>query len=168
MKKGYKAQKPTFKFLGYIGISVLIVIVDQVTKKAAYEYLWGQPAIEVLPVLQWTWVANRGAAFGFLSDAGGFQHYLFSTLAALASIFIVVWLWRCFTANRLLAWGLVLILAGAMGNLIDRLQYRYVIDFISLHYQGMYFPAFNVADMAITFGAVLLIIDNFCPAGKRF
>lgn len=168
MKKGYKAQKPTLKFPGYIGISALILLVDQVTKKVASEYLWGQPAIEVLPVLQWTWVANRGAAFGFLSDAGGLQHYFFSTLAALISVFIVVWLWRCCTANRLLAWGLALILAGAMGNLMDRLQYRYVIDFISLHYQDLYFPAFNIADMAITFGAVLLIIDNFYPVGKRF
>ncbi len=167
MKKGHKTQKPTLKFLGYIGISGLIVIVDQVTKKAAQEYLWGQPTIEALPVLQWTWVANRGAAFGFLSDAGGLQHYFFSTLAALASAFIVVWLWRCFTVNRLLAWGLAMILAGALGNLIDRLQYRYVIDFISLHYQDMYFPAFNIADMAITFGAVLVIIDYFCPPGKR-
>ncbi len=167
MKKGYKGRKPTLKFLGYISISALIVMVDQVTKKAAYEYLRGQPIVEVLPVLQWAWVENRGAAFGFLSDAGGLSHYLFSTLAVMASVFIVVWLWRCFTVNRLLAWGLVLILAGAVGNLIDRLSYRYVIDFISVHYQELYFPAFNVADMAITFGAILVIIDNFRRTGKR-
>ncbi len=150
-----------------MGISALIVVADQVTKKAANDYLWGQPAIEVLPILQWAWVANRGAAFGFLSDAGGLQHYLFSTLAALASVFIVAWLWKCCTTNRRLAWGLALILAGAMGNLIDRLQYRYVIDFISLHYQELYFPAFNIADMAITCGAVLLIIDHFWRPGRQ-
>ena len=171
MNKGHKTQKPTSKlagYLGYIGISVAIIILDQVTKQVANKYLWGQPAIDALPVLRWTWVANRGAAFGFLSDAGGLQHYFFSTLAALASTFIVVWLWRCFTVNRLLAWGLAMILAGALGNLIDRLQYGYVIDFISLHYQDMYyFPAFNIADMAITCGALLLIIDNFWLAGKR-
>ncbi len=154
-------------YIGYISISVLILVVDQVTKQAANKYLWGQPPVEALPVLQWTWVANRGAAFGFLSDAGGLQHYLFSTLAVLASTFIVVWLWKCFTANRLLAWGLVMILAGATGNLIDRLQYQYVIDFISLHYRDMYFPAFNIADMAITCGAILLIIDAFFLSGKR-
>ena len=91
----------------------------------------------------------------------------FSTLAALVSAFILVWLWRCHTANRLLAWGLAMILAGATGNLIDRLQYRYVIDFISLHYQDMYFPAFNIADISITIGAIMLIIDNFRRADKR-
>ena len=166
-EKELKVQKPRLKYPGYISISVLIIIIDQVTKKAAYNSLWGQPPIEVLPVLQWTLVTNRGAAFGFLSDAGGLQHYFFTTLAALVSAFILVWLWRCHTANRLLAWGLAMILAGATGNLIDRLQYRYVIDFISLHYQNLYFPAFNIADFSITIGAILLIIDNFCRAGKR-
>ena len=101
------------------------------------------------------------AAFGFLSDFGGAQHYFFSSVAVLASIFILVWLWRCYEENNLLAWGLVLILAGALGNLIDRLQYQYVIDFINLHYNDYYFPAFNIADMAITFGAIMLIADNF-------
>ncbi len=85
----------------------------------------------------------------------------------MVSAFILVWLWRCHAANRLLAWGLAMILAGATGNLIDRLSYRFVIDFISLHYQNMYFPAFNIADFSITIGAILLIIDNFCLAGKR-
>lgn len=158
-------EKSIFKYLGYLGISALIIVADQVTKKAAFENLSGQPAIDVLPVLQWVWVENRGAAFGFLNDADGWQHYFFSGLAVVVSIFILVWLWRCFTRNRLLAWSLIMILAGALGNLIDRLQYQYVIDFIYFHYRDIYFPAFNIADTAITLGAILLIIDNFELSG---
>jgi signal peptidase II len=149
------------RYLGYLAFSVMVIIVDQITKAIAYQKLLGAEPIEVLPVLQWALVFNRGAAFGFLNDAGGIQHYFFSGLALLVSIVILVWLWRIFMKNRILAWGLVLVLAGAIGNLIDRIRFQYVIDFINLHYHDWYFPAFNIADIAITFGAFLLILDAF-------
>ena len=115
----------------------------------------------MLPILQWALVFNRGAAFGFLNDAGGIQHYLFSGLAVTISLILLVWLWREVARNLLLAWGLALILAGAVGNLIDRVRFQFVIDFINLHYHDWYFPAFNIADMAITFGAIIFLIDAF-------
>ncbi|MCY3767981.1 MAG: signal peptidase II [Gammaproteobacteria bacterium] len=148
------------RFSGYLAVVLMVIAVDQGTKQIAFQNLQGTPPIDVLPVLQWTLVTNRGAAFGFLNAAGGSQHYYFSVLAGVVSIVLVIWLWRCFMDNRLLAWSLVLILAGAVGNLVDRLRYQYVIDFISFHYQHWYFPAFNIADSAITVGAILFIADS--------
>ena len=149
------------RYLGYLAFSGLIIMLDQMTKTIAYQNLLGTEPIEVLPVLQWALVFNRGAAFGFLNEAGGIQHYFFSGLAIVVSMVILVWLWRIFMENRILAWGLVLVLAGAVGNLIDRIRYQYVIDFINVHYNDWYFPAFNIADMSITLGAFLLILDTF-------
>ena len=149
------------RYLGYLAFSGLIIMLDQMTKTIAYQNLLGTEPIEVLPVLQWALVFNRGAAFGFLNEAGGIQHYFFSGLAIVVSMVILVWLWRIFMENRILAWGLVLVLAGAVGNLIDRIRYQYVIDFINVHYHDWYFPAFNIADMSITLGAFLLILDTF-------
>ena len=141
-------------------MALAILAVDQATKFIAYKLLIGNPPVDFLPFWQWALVFNRGAAFGFLNEAGGYQHFFFSGLAIVISLVIVIWLWRVFMHNRLLAWGLVLVLAGALGNLVDRLLHQYVIDFISLHYRDWYFPAFNVADMAITFGAIFLIADS--------
>ena len=149
------------RYLGYLAFSGFVIILDQITKTIAYQKLLGAEPIDVLPVLQWALVFNRGAAFGFLNNAGGIQHYFFSGLAIIVSIVILVWLWRIYANNSILAWGLVLVLAGAIGNLIDRIRYQYVIDFINLHYNDWYFPAFNIADMAITLGAFLLILDAF-------
>ena len=153
-------EKSVTRYFGYLSVALVILVLDQVTKRIAYESLAGHPPVDVLPFLQWALVFNRGAAFGFLNDAGGLQHYFFSGLAMLVSLIILVWLWRAFMINKLLSWGLVLVLAGAIGNLIDRLLHRYVIDFINLHYHDWYFPAFNIADMAITFGAICLIADS--------
>ena len=149
------------RYLGYLTFSSFVIILDQITKTIAYQNLLGAEPIDVLPILQWALVFNRGAAFGFLNEAGGVQHYFFSGLAIVVSIVIMVWLWRIYMRNRILAWGLALVLAGAIGNLIDRIRYQYVIDFINLHYNHWYFPAFNIADMAITLGAFLLILDAF-------
>ena len=155
------------KYIGYLFFSLIIIIVDQITKQIAYDKLLGVEPIDVMPILQWALVFNRGAAFGFLSQAGGFQHYLFSGLAISVSLVLVVWLWRIYMQNTILAWGLVLVLAGAIGNLIDRLRYQYVIDFINFHYQDWYFPAFNIADMSISLGAILLILDALGFGGEQ-
>lgn len=155
------------RFVGYLLVSALIICIDQVTKQIAYQQLYGQPAIEVFPFLQWVMVFNTGAAFGFLNDVGGWQHFLFGGLAIAVSIFIVVWLRQVYQTNATLSLGLVCVLGGAIGNLIDRLINQYVIDFILLHYQQWYFPAFNVADIAITCGAILLIFDSLRSGNKE-
>ena len=160
-------KKSVSTYLGYITFALLLVAIDQYTKQIAYQFLLGQPSVEVFPILQWTLVFNRGAAFGFLNDVGGYQHYFFSGLAIMVALFLLVWLWRACMVNRLLSWGLVLVLAGALGNLIDRLLHQYVIDFITFHYQEWYFPSFNIADMAITFGAICLIADSLFFGGKN-
>ena len=159
-------QKSTPKYLMHIGLAMVLVGLDQWTKQIAYQNLLGQPPIDVLPILQWALVFNSGAAFGFLNQAGGIQHYFLVGLAMVVSMVLLVWLWRSFTHNRLLSLGLVMVLAGAIGNLIDRVVYRYVIDFIYFHYQDWYFPAFNIADSAITLGAICLIADSFGFGGR--
>ena len=104
---------------------------------------------------------NRGAAFGMLSDAGGWQHWFFALVATAVSAALVVWIWRTPREQKLLPFGLAMILGGALGNLYDRLALGHVIDFISWHYQGWYWPSFNIADAAICVGAACLIIDMF-------
>jgi len=115
---------------------------------------------ELLEVFEITRLHNRGAAFRFLNDAGGWQKYLFVALGLGVSAGIVFWLSRLALARAgLLASGLALIMGGAIGNVIDRLRLGYVIDFIQVHWQEHYFPAFNIADSAITVGAGLLLLD---------
>jgi signal peptidase II len=129
--------------------------------------VYGQ-AIDVLPVLDWRLLHNTGAAFSFLSDAGGWQRYLFTGISAVASVVFLVWLIRLPKEQWLVRFSLTFILGGAIGNLVDRIQHGYVVDFISVHWHSSYFPAFNIADMAITFGAILMIADMlFNPEHKR-
>ena len=105
-------------------------------------------------------VHNYGAAFSFLSDAGGWQRWAFSLLAAVISILIVVWIARLPTQSKMEGLALALILGGALGNLYDRLTLGYVVDFLDFHWSGMHFPAFNIADAGISVGAVVLIFDT--------
>lgn len=145
--------------LFWFGLSVLVIILDQWTKALADSSLqYGVPET-VLPVFNLTLQYNYGAAFSFLSDAGGWQRWLFTAIAAVVSVVLMVWLYRLQPQQRLLAAALAMILGGAIGNLYDRVVLGYVIDFISVHYAGWYFPAFNLADSAITLGAGLLILD---------
>lgn len=148
------------KYSGFLVVAALLVIADQLTKQSACQHLFGQPAIEILPVFKLVLVFNRGAAFGFLSQAGGWQHWLLISLAIGFSLVLLVWMWRQHTQKFWLTFGLALVLAGAIGNLIDRINLGYVIDFIALHYQNWYFPVFNVADVCITIGAIILIADS--------
>ena len=149
------------RYLGYLFLAALIIAVDQVFKDLAVTHLSGSSPIEVLPVLQWFLVYNTGAAFGFLHGAGGFQVYLFIGITVIVGSVILVWLWRVPDTARLLSLGLVLILAGGIGNLIDRIRHQYVVDFINLHYRDWYFPAFNIADIAITLGVIFYLIYTF-------
>jgi signal peptidase II len=143
----------------WLGISILVVALDQWTKALALAHLdYGHP-VRLLPVFNLTLQYNTGAAFSFLSDAGGWQRWFFSTVALLASLVICIWLTRLHRGETMLAISLSLILGGAVGNLWDRLTLGYVVDFISVHYQQWYFPTFNVADSAVTVGAGLMILD---------
>jgi signal peptidase II len=142
-----------------LGLALLIVIIDQVTKSwivASFAYL---ETYRLLPILQITHVYNYGAAFSFLGDQSGWQRWFFAGISAVASIVLTTWIVRTPTQKKLLLTALALILGGAIGNLIDRITLGYVVDFISAHYQDHYFPAFNVADSAITVGAAILFID---------
>ena len=151
----------------WLWLSVGVVALDQVTKFLVNRFLDLYERVEVLPVLDFTLLHNTGAAFSMLANASGWQRGFFITLASVVSIVLVVWLWRLPRGDRMLAIALSLILGGAIGNLIDRVLHGYVIDFIHAHWGAAYFPAFNIADSAITIGAGLLIFDAFREHGSR-
>lgn len=137
----------------------IVLLLDQGTKYIADEHLSYGSAVTILPVFDLTLLYNTGAAFSFLADAGGWQRWVLSVLSIVISIVLVVWLNRLKAKETWLAIALALILGGAIGNLYDRVTLGYVIDFISMHYQNHFFPAFNVADSAITAGAAILLLD---------
>jgi len=148
--------------LRWLGLSGIVIALDQATKALVVARLELFERHAWLPVLEVTRLHNRGAAFSFLNDASGWQRYFFIVLAVGVSGGIVYWLSRLTLAgNRLVGAGLALILGGAIGNVIDRLLRGYVVDFIHFHwFESWYFPAFNVADSAITVGAALMILDS--------
>ncbi|MDO3384888.1 signal peptidase II [Gilvimarinus sp. SDUM040013] len=143
---------------GWYLLALVVVGLDQWSKVIAVESLsYGQP-VAVTRFFDWTLLHNRGAAFSFLSDAGGWQRWFFTAIACGMSVFITVWLFRIARERWLESMALGFVLGGAIGNLYDRVTLGYVVDFISVHYQDKYFPAFNVADAAICFGAFLMIV----------
>lgn len=145
----------------WVIFAAVIVLVDQITKVwADASLVYGQPN-PVLPVLDITLHYNPGAAFSFLSDAGGWQRWFFTVISAAVSVYLLVWLMKLSRQQWLLSMALTLVLGGALGNLWDRVRLGHVIDFISVHWGNAYFPTFNIADAAISVGAVLLIIDTF-------
>jgi signal peptidase II len=145
--------------LGWYRLAVVLVIVDQLAKMwASLTLEYGVPKV-ILPVFNFTLQHNTGAAFSFLHDAGGWQRWLFSAIALIVGAVIVVWMTRLKRGQTLLMASLTLVLGGALGNVIDRLRFGYVVDFISVHYADYFFPAFNIADAAITIGAALMLLD---------
>ncbi len=147
--------------LWWYALAVAVVLLDHYTKGLATgELVYGRP----VPLLSWfnlTLQHNTGAAFSFLNSAGGWQRYFFTIVASVISAGLAVWLYRMPQHQRLLALSLGLILGGALGNLWDRISLGYVVDFISVHYREHYFPAFNIADSAISVGAALMLLDSF-------
>ena len=140
-------------------IVICIVVLDQITKFQAVANLELGERITVFTGFDLWRVHNYGAAFSFLSDAGGWQRWLLAAVSLVASVVISVWLWRLPKTQRLLAIALAVLLAGAVGNLIDRLLFGYVVDFISVYYADWRFATFNIADAAISIGAALLVLD---------
>ena len=148
----------------FLLISFVIAVLDQFTKQMIVRNLdlceFGFcDSIELLPFLKLILVYNDGAAFSILSDAGGWQRWFLSIVSFAVSCFIFFWILRLKPSERLLGFALAIILGGAIGNLIDRVLLGHVVDFILLYYEHFFFPTFNVADTAISVGAILLIIE---------
>ncbi|MDH5784632.1 MAG: signal peptidase II [Chromatiales bacterium] len=153
--------------LKWTWISVVVIILDQITKQLATAYLEYQIAVPVMPSFNLTLVHNTGAAFSFLSSAGGWQRWFFAVIAVVVSAGILYWLKKLEQGKVREALGLVLVLGGAVGNLIDRAVYGYVVDFIDIYYGTLpHWPAFNIADIAISLGAAILIFDALRPQRK--
>ncbi len=149
-------------------LAVLAIVLDQWTKGLATTHLqFAQPVAVIPGILNWTLLHNTGAAFSFLSDAGGWQRWLFSGLAGVVSLVMAIWLLRLPKGSAVLAAALALVLGGALGNLYDRVTLGYVVDFIHVYWQNHHFPAFNIADSAITLGTILLILDTFFLEKRR-
>lgn len=149
-------------------VAAVVIVCDQITKYFANTHLDYASPVEVLPVLDITLHYNPGAAFSFLSDAGGWQRWFFTVIALLVSGYICVWLMRLQRQQWLLSLALSLVLGGALGNLWDRIYFGHVVDFISVHWGAIYFPTFNVADAGISVGACLLILDMVInPESKK-
>ena len=146
--------------LKWLWLSALVIVLDISTKAIASHYLLMHQPVPVFPGFNWTLMHNTGAAFSFLSEASGWQRWFFSVIAIVVSVGITIWLKRLQPSQVKLAIALALILGGALGNVWDRLTLGYVVDFIQIYYDRWAWPAFNIADSAITVGAVLLVIDS--------
>ena len=145
----------------YYFLSLILVIADQLTKLMVLGYLELYESIEITSFFSLTHVHNYGAAFSFLANEDGWQQYFLVGISTIASIAIILWMKKTSTTQPYKLIALSLILSGAIGNLIDRAVFGFVIDFINLHYQDFYWPVFNVADMAITLGVILLLLVDF-------
>lgn len=146
--------------LKWLWIAVLTIALDFITKQMAENFLTFAQPVYVLPVFDLTLLYNKGAAFSFLANESGWQRWFFTAIAISVSAVLCVWLMKLKESEKWLAVALALVIGGALGNLYDRLAYGHVVDFIHLHWGNKYFPAFNIADSAISVGAVMLLIDS--------
>lgn len=167
MATAKKAAKPSFSassaprasLAPWLGIAAIVVLLDQLTK-IVVDKLWvyGEEKV-ITSFFNLVLAYNRGAAFSFLAGADGWQRYFFTAIAVFA-VGYIIYLLRRHAGQRLFCWALALIMGGAIGNVIDRLAYGHVVDFLDFHFRGVHFPAFNIADVAITMGAILFIFDE--------
>jgi len=166
---GVRVGGPLRGQLRWLGLSALVIAFDQWTKHLVETHIESFDTRVMLPVFNLVRAYNRGAAFSMFNVPGAWQRWAFSALALGVSTALIVWLARLEKRAQLMAAALALILAGALGNLIDRLRIGMVVDFLQVHWHDHYFPAFNVADSAITVGAIGLLLDAFLnsrrPAG---
>ena len=145
--------------LPWLGLALLIILADQFTKVLILGYYKLGDATPITSFFSIVRVHNSGAAFSFLANAGGWQRWFFTGIGIAAAIFIV-WMLKSHPGQKLFSFALACILGGAIGNVIDRTLYGYVVDFLSFHYSGWHFPVFNIADAAISIGAACLILDE--------
>lgn len=146
--------------LRWMSLSIVVVILDQLTKWLSLHHLTPYQSKAILPFLNFTLMFNRGAAFSFLSEKSQ-AAWLFGAVAIAVSVLIVIWLIRLPRSRNLLAIGLSLVLGGAISNLIDRVHYQFVVDFIDFYVGTWHWPAFNLADSAIVCGVIILLLDAF-------
>jgi len=151
----------------WLWLSAAVVVLDQASKALAELYLERYESLSLLPFFDLTLAYNRGAAFSILSNAGGWQRIFFVVLTVIIVVYLLGWLWRLPKGGWVLPAGLSLVIGGALGNLIDRIATGAVVDFLDFHYAGWHWPAFNVADSAISVGVALLLYDSFFLAGRR-
>ncbi|MGJ8693698.1 MAG: signal peptidase II [Thalassotalea sp.] len=156
-------MKLTFKESGltWLWLTAVFLILDQITKQWVAQSFDYRETVAVMPFFNLTYVHNPGAAFSFLADQPGWQRWFFTAIASIASIVFVVWLAKTPKSNKILSVGFSLMLSGALGNLIDRVLFGYVIDFLDFYVGSSHWPAFNVADSVILIGAGLMILDSF-------
>ncbi|MRI33728.1 signal peptidase II [Endozoicomonas sp. OPT23] len=153
--------------LNWLWLSTLVLILDQLSKHAVVKSFYLYEQLSVVPsFFSLTLAYNSGAAFSFLSDQGGWQRWFFVGIASVVSLMLVSWLHRMKAEENWQACAMALILGGALGNLYDRIVNGYVVDFLLVYYKDWYFPSFNLADVGITIGAGMLIIDMFRPQPK--
>lgn len=151
----------------WLWLSLLVIVLDQATKQLAESVLTLYESVRVLPFFDLTLLYNKGAAFSFLNDQSGWQRWFFIILAIGVCVVLIGWLWRLKREERWIAVALSMIIGGAVGNVIDRILFGQVIDFLHFHYQHYYFPAFNIADSAITIGVIIMLYDALILAKKR-
>jgi signal peptidase II len=156
---------PTHGASNWLWLSFLVVLLDQATKALVIGTVKLQDSIALLPILDVVYLENTGAAFSILAQAAGWQRWFFIALAVAVSLALMIWLRKIRADQTILAIGLALVLGGALGNVIDRVMHGYVVDFIYFHWRTRYFPAFNIADTAISIGAACLLIDAFRESG---
>lgn len=157
----------TRKNLAWLWLALAVFALDWVSKQHFSRTMDLGESVNLLPVFSWTLAHNYGAAFSFLHDAGGWQRWFFAGIAVAVSGGILWWLKHLPANAKFLACALALVLGGALGNLWDRMLLGYVVDFIHVHYGSWHFPAFNVADMGISVGAAMLIIDSLFLEKRR-
>ncbi|MGQ4879118.1 signal peptidase II [Billgrantia sp. LNSP4103-1] len=158
---------PMRRPLRWLWLAAVVVVLDLATKALMSSLLsYGQP-VEVLPFFNLTLLHNTGAAFSFLADHPGWQRWFFALVGIGACIGLTIWMSRLKADEKLLGASLALVIGGALGNLYDRLVHGYVVDFLSFHVAGWYYPAFNVADIGITLGAIGLIWESLFEGRKQ-
>lgn len=147
--------------LKWLWLSVLILVLDQASKLWVVANFELYESIALWPSVNFTYVHNKGAAFSFLSSAGGWQRWFFVLIAVVATTVLLIWLTRLKASEKWMAITIAMVLGGAIGNLYDRISYGYVIDFIDVYYQAHHWPVFNIADSAISIGVVMMLVDAF-------
>jgi signal peptidase II len=158
-RRGFASASSGSSLWLWLGLALVVIVLDQFTKTLIlgnFSYGESRPVTSFFNVVR---VHNTGAAFSFLAGASGWQRWFFVGLGIVASV-VIVWMLKKHPTQKLFCFSVTMILGGALGNVIDRLLHGYVVDFIQLHYAGRAFPSFNVADSAITLGAICLVLDE--------
>ncbi|HSV53558.1 MAG TPA: signal peptidase II [Burkholderiaceae bacterium] len=164
-KANFAQAAATGGMLPWLGLALIILIADQFTKVLILGYYQLGDSTTIAGFFNIVRAHNTGAAFSFLATASGWQRWFFTAIGVAATVFIV-WMLRSHPGQKLFSFALACILGGAVGNVVDRLLHGYVVDFLQFHWRGWYFPAFNVADSAITIGAACLILDELLRVRK--